>query len=393
MSEFLSNCPKCQQRILCDTAFIGMRVACPLCLQEITMPEAPAKGRSSTAVTGPGGSVSQEPSASAEKRTIPLSMVIVGILVLISIAGLGIWIIRSQGSNPEPAPPPVASLSAPALPHSDFPQPKPSIPVASMPAPPVLPRIILSAVPLMSVRPALPPGPRPDSGQQTALPSERSMECRALWTFDQDGGFTAIDSSGNGFKAVLVGPQATWTKDARVGGGALNLSGSSYAETAGPVVDTSRSFTVAAWVKLSAIDKTRCQTILGIDGTKVSAFFLQLNHEAGDRFVFHRRETDDDNYPLPKSLWARSNFVPVPNKWYHLTGVYDADAKTISLYVNGLPQESVPFNSPWQGMGKTSIGRGWFARANSDFLNGTVDDVRFYASALTAKQIQILASK
>jgi alpha-N-arabinofuranosidase len=219
------------------------------------------------------------------------------------------------------------------------------------------------------------------------------MEYSALWTFDQDGGITAIDSSGNGFNATLVGPHATWTKDARVGGGALNLSDSSYAEAAGPVVDTSRSFTVAAWVKLSAIDKTRCQTILGIDGTKVSAFFLQLNHEAGDRFVFHRRETDDDNYPLPKSLWARSNFVPVQNKWYHLTGVYDADAKTISLYVNGQPQESVPFNSPWQGTGKTSIGRGWFARANSDFLNGTVDDVRFYAFALTAKQIQILASK
>jgi hypothetical protein len=225
------------------------------------------------------------------------------------------------------------------------------------------------------------------------LPSERSIECRALWTFDQDGGFTAIDSSGNGNNATLVGPHANWTKDAKVGGGALHLSDSSYAETAGPVVDTSRSFTVAVWVKLSAIDKTRCQTILGIDGTKVSAFFLQLNREAGDLFVFHRRETDDDNYPLPRSLWARSKFVPVENKWYHLTGVYDVDAKTISLYVNGQPQESVPFNSPWQGTGKTSIGRGRFAGANSDYLDGTVDDVRFYASALTANQIQILASK
>ena len=386
MSEFLSNCPKCHQRILCDTAFIGMRVACPLCLQEITMPEAPVKGQSSTPMTGSGDSVSPEPSASAGKRTIPLSIVIAGILVLISIAGLGIWIIRSEGSNPEPAPPP-------ALPYSNFQQSKPTIPVATLPAPPVLPRIIPSAVPLTSARPALPPGPRPDSVQQTTLPSDRSMEYSALWTFDQDGGITAIDSSGNGFNATLVGPHATWTKDARVGGGALNLSGSSYAETVGPVVDTSRSFTVAVWVKLSAIDKTSCQTILGIDGTKVSSFFLQLNHEVGDRFVFHRRETDNDNYPLPKSLWARSNFVPVQNKWYHLTGVYDADAKTISLYVNGQLQESVPFNSPWQGTGKTSIGRGRFGGANSDFMNGTVDDVRFYASALTAKQIQILASK
>jgi len=382
MSEFLSNCPKCHQRILCDTAFIGMRVACPLCLQEITMPEAPVKGQSSTPMTGSGDSVSPEPSASAGKRTIPLSIVIAGILVLISNAGRGIWIIRSEGSNPEPAPPP-------ALPYSNFQQSKPTIPVATLPAPPVLPRIIPSAVPLTSARPALPPGPRPDSVQQTTLPSDRSMEYSALWTFDQDGGITAIDSSGNGFNATLVGPHATWTKDARIGGGALNLSDSSYAEAAGPVIDTSHSFTVAAWVKLSAIDKINCQTVVGIDGTNVSGFFLQLNHDAGDRFAFNRLDKDQHVAPT----MAKARFAPELNTWYFLAGVYDASAGMISLYVDGKLQESVPFTSSWRATGKTSIGRGFYRNGNVDFLNGTVDDVRFYAFALTAKQIQILASK
>jgi hypothetical protein len=385
MSEFLSICPKCRQQILCDTAYVGMRVACPLCLQEITMPEAPVKGRSSTPVAGSGDSVSPEPSVPAGKRTIPLSMVIAGILVLISIAGLGIWIIRSEGSNPEPASPPVASLSAPALPDSNFHQPKPTTLVA---APPVLPQIIPSAVPLVSARPNMPPGLRADSVQQTPMPMDPTMQCRALWTFDQDGGFTAIDSSGNGFNATLAGLHAIWTKDARVGGGALKLSESSYAEAAGPVVDTSRSFTVAAWVKLSAIDKINCQTVVGIDGTNVSGFFLQLNHTAGDCFTFTRLNKDQD---LPPII-AKARFAPKLNTWYFLVGMYDAGAGMISLYMDGKLQESVPFTNPWRATGKTSIGRGFYYKRNVDFLSGTVDDIRFYASALTAKQIQILAA-
>jgi hypothetical protein len=220
------------------------------------------------------------------------------------------------------------------------------------------------------------------------MPSEPSEDCRALWTFDQDGGFTAIDSSGNGFNATLAGAHAIWTKDARVGGGALKLSDSSYAEAAGPVVDTSRSFTVAAWVKLSAIDKINCQTVVGIDGTNVSGFFLQLNHLAGDCFAFIRLNKDQDIAPIT----AKARFAPKLNTWYFLVGVYDASAGMISLYLDGKLQESVPFTSPWRADGKTSIGRGFYYKRNVDFLNGTVDDTRFYASALTAKQIQILAA-
>ena len=41
MSEYLSLCPQCSQRILCDTRYAGQRVACPVCLREIIMPALP----------------------------------------------------------------------------------------------------------------------------------------------------------------------------------------------------------------------------------------------------------------------------------------------------------------------------------------------------------------
>jgi hypothetical protein len=383
VSEFLSICPKCHQRILCDTAYIGMRVACPLCMQEITMPELPVEGLASTTVSAQTTSASTEPlGASAGKRLTAASM-IAGGAVLILIIGGGIWLLHGRT---RPAPPPPHLIASPAKPPTQTPI---NTPATTAKAPEW---ISSPSVTVVSLRPSMAAGSRPVSISQSTVPSEPKDTCCALWTFDRVNGIMALDESGHGNNLALVGDNASWTQDAKVGAGALKLSGSSYAETAGPVVDTSRSFTVAAWVNFSAIEKKGCQTVVAIDGTKVSAFYLQLNHLAGDRFVFARREKDDDELHM-KSIWARSGAAVVRNAWYHLAGVYDAAAQTISLYVNGKLQESTPFTSAWRATGKTSVGRGLYSQTNSDFVRGTVDDVRIYAAALTADQIQALAVK
>jgi hypothetical protein len=221
-------------------------------------------------------------------------------------------------------------------------------------------------------------------------PEGNSKECRALWTFDQDNGTTAVDGTGNGYHAVLVGNQAHWTKAAKIGSGALSLGGASYAETAGPVVNTMKSFTVAAWVYVDAIDRNSCQTIASIDGSEVSGFYLQLNALAGNRFVFNRMEADaDDAAPI----MARATADTVLHTWYHVAGVYDANAQTLTLYLNGKFQETVSFTKPWLAMGRTAIGRGFYQHSNRDFVKGMIDEVRFYAAALTPGEIKILATK
>jgi len=352
-------------------------------MQEITMPELPVEGLASTTVSAQPGSASTEPlGASAGKRLIAASM-IAGAAVLILVFGGGIWLLNSR---PKPAPLPPHVAASPVTPATqtsiNSPAPPPSAP----------PWISTPSVTVVSLRPSMAAGSRPVSISQTTVPSEPKDTCCALWTFDRVNGIMALDESGHGNNLALVGDNAMWTQDAKVGAGALKLSGSSYAETAGPVVDTTRSFTVAAWVNFSAIEKKGCQTVVAIDGTKVSAFYLQLNHLAGDRFVFLRREKDDDELHM-KPIWARSGAAVVRNAWYHLAGVYDAAAQTISLYVNGKLQESTPFTRAWQATGKTSVGRGLYSQTNSDFVRGTIDDVRIYAAALTADQIQALAVK
>jgi hypothetical protein len=75
----------------------------------------------------------------------------------------------------------------------------------------------------------------------------------AYLTFDEGVGTVAHDSSGNNNDATLLGG-AGWTTGL-VGPGALNLTGAagSYADIPRDVVDTTKSFTVAAWVKLNSL--------------------------------------------------------------------------------------------------------------------------------------------
>jgi hypothetical protein len=73
--------------------------------------------------------------------------------------------------------------------------------------------------------------------------------------------------------------------------------------------------------------------------------------------------------------------------------VYDADARTLSLYVNGQWQSTVPFTTPWLATGGTAVGRGYFGGEKKDFVNGLIGEVRLYAGVLPVDKILALAAE
>jgi alpha-L-arabinofuranosidase len=152
------------------------------------------------------------------------------------------------------------------------------------------------------------------------------------------------------------------------------------------VIDTTQSFTVSAWVYLNNVNGY--QTFVSQDGTQISGFFLQLRGDT-HQFAFTRPA-----YDSPKALGVIAtapNIIPQPDEWYHLAGVYNAQAQTISLYVNGTLQQTQPFVPNWSASGPLAVGRSLFNSAPADYVSGEIDDVQTYAGALGAPQISQLA--
>jgi alpha-L-arabinofuranosidase len=203
------------------------------------------------------------------------------------------------------------------------------------------------------------------------------------WKFDEGSGTTAADSSGGGHPLTLQGG-ASWTKGV-VGPSALAVSPQEDAASAVPLIDTSKSFTVSAWVNLA---NTRgYQTFVSEDGSQVSGFYLQLRADTG-RFAFTRLAYDST---AAYGMIANSSIVPQPGVWYQLTGVYDAAAQTVSLYVDGALQQTIHALAPWSAAGSFAVGRGFFNGNPTDWVSGAVDDVRAYAGALSGQEIRVLA--
>jgi alpha-L-arabinofuranosidase len=205
----------------------------------------------------------------------------------------------------------------------------------------------------------------------------------AHWAFDDGSGTTAADSSGNGHTGTL-GAGVSWVTG-NVGTGAISLNGTSSAVVTvnGPVVNTAGSFTVSAWVDLASL--SGYQTVVSIAGTNVAGFFLQLRGDTGT-FAFTRLSSDADGTGTIVSAPS----APVLGSWYHLVGVDDASAGTLTLYVDGQSMGSTPYTGGWQANGNTLIGHGFYSGGQVDYVDGSIDDVQMFSSALSAAQVVAL---
>lgn len=186
---------------------------------------------------------------------------------------------------------------------------------------------------------------------------------------------TAVDSSPG--QHPLNG-QATWCQN---GGCAWFNGQNSQLTTASPVVDTTKSFTVAAYVNLYSVPTDgSSDTAVGQDAKGQSSFFLQYSGQ--------------DNCWAFATGNGRADAKSVPvtaNTWVYLTGVFDAPSDTMSLYVNGTQAGTLPGAQLTQGSGPLSVGRAEFNGGPTDWWNGGIKNVEIFNQALNASQIQTLA--
>ncbi|MEU6083798.1 LamG-like jellyroll fold domain-containing protein [Streptomyces sp. NPDC047108] len=203
------------------------------------------------------------------------------------------------------------------------------------------------------------------------------------WDFDEIGGGTTADDSGNGNSGILVG--APRRSSAR--GGSLTFNGrDQYVEGRTKAVSTDRSFTVAAWVKLDS--KGEFFTAVGQDGEDVSRFFLQYDASI-DRWRLALEDIDSSDADEDEAV---SETSPSVGSWVHLTGIYDAPDNELRLYVNGRLEDTSRHTKNWSANGAFTVGRGKWEGRPSDTFHGSIDDVRAFPRAIAAAEAAKLAS-
>ena len=194
----------------------------------------------------------------------------------------------------------------------------------------------------------------------------------APWTFGEGAGTLAGD--------------AAWAPGAKYGAEGLVLSGHGSLDVPAPVVDTRQSFTVSAWVTLKQVGGF--QTFVSQDSSAISGFFLQIRDSGTFGFTMFPGDQ------MQGAVVAASPLTVQPGVWYNIIGVHDAAAQTISIYVNGILQQTQPFRSPWQATGHTEIGRGKYNGQPVDFVNGEIDDVHLTQGVVLDKpQMAAIAAR
>ncbi|MFG2677708.1 LamG domain-containing protein [Streptomyces sp. NPDC048392] len=166
----------------------------------------------------------------------------------------------------------------------------------------------------------------------------------------------------------------------------LSVDGSTgYASTAGQVLETRASYTLSTWVRLSETP-TRNLTVLSQDGTHRSPFYLGYEH-AADAWALRAVSQD----AAVGSGWtyqqASASVSPAVGVWTHLTGVYDAQAQEIRLYVNGILHDRAPYATAWAASGSLQIGRTRWSDTYTDYFTGSIDETAVWQRALTPTEI------
>ncbi len=246
---------------------------------------------------------------------------------------------------------------------------------------------------------------QPLSALQPQAPAVPAGE-NGLWSFDEGSGTTATDASGLGHALTLSGG-AGWT--AGVHGGALSLAEpGQVAKAAGAVLDTTGSYTVSAWLSSRLPGQTG--TAVSQPGPDGSSFSLGIQTLPPGPHEQPGQVASGTPPPAQRTWWtfelpnsgtcpslrcgvpASSHFDdgrlnPATGSWHYVTGVRDADTRTLSVYVDGVPNDVEQTDPLLPSTGPLTVGAGLLNYPGADAFVGAIDDLRTFDRALTPAEV------
>jgi hypothetical protein len=201
----------------------------------------------------------------------------------------------------------------------------------------------------------------------------------AAYAFEEGTGTATADATGNGHTGTLDG--ATWTGSGKFGRALSFDGGTSYVDL-GNATDLriTGSMTWDAWIFATANPGDDGQIISKSNG---SGWQVKTSPDTGLHTFGVAVSADGDSITQRYSTTARQL-----NTWYHVAGVYNAAARTLDIYVNGVLDNGVLVGtvpaSQFDAAVNVNIGR----RSGGFHFQGIIDEVRLYNRALSQAEIQ-----
>lgn len=235
-----------------------------------------------------------------------------------------------------------------------------------------------------------------DEARLMNSPDRAAVELVADWSADRGSGTTVPDTtSGYGRSLALSG-------GAVLDGEAMVFDGTDdAAATAGPVVDDTGSFTVTT---LAALDSAKLLAkpvgytgqVLGqraVDGSAWGIWF----ERTGSTTVFDEETLEEKT--VPEGFWrfgrlnadgsfsaVASSEAAVMDGMVRLTGVFDAQADKVSLYLSGNANGEPQAFTAKAGTGEFTLGKGFSKDAWQHYLPVSVAEARVWAGAMATEQ-------
>jgi hypothetical protein len=231
---------------------------------------------------------------------------------------------------------------------------------------------------------------------EATVPCKAGDECRGLWSAEETGGPTLLNSA-------MLGPEF----DATLTPGALRSpawegfgwgsTGTGYAVVPDSTAfDITGAITLSAWVKPSALNARQYVIKKAKEGSSTErGYELGLEND-GKPFV---RFNDIGGPSCGGAIGCRVNApsaIPL-NAWTHLAASYDLT--TVRLYVNGVQVAAQPFQAPIVqnqmplALGAECAEAVTCAAPSATIFRGMLDEARVFARALPPEQMKILARK
>jgi hypothetical protein len=200
----------------------------------------------------------------------------------------------------------------------------------------------------------------------------------SAWTTIEDEGI--VPTASENFNVnTYVGSGATQAIDAKFNEAAVFNGSSSSIAT--PITTNYSNLSISCWVKFNALPTGNADATLVSKGFYVSGSntqYLHLRYEDfTDQFTFAIRQNSTYNQQAVSGVTATTGV------WYHVVGTLDSSGNA-QIYVNGSAGTGITSAPTMTNSDDFEIGS--FATTVS-LLNGSIDQVRIFNTALTASQV------